>query len=127
MQGSLSSMVAHVRQNAESLEAASSEIAQGNHDLSARTESQASALEEPAASMEELSSTVRQNADNARHANQLAQSASTVAVQGGEAVAQVVNTMPGIARTCVVEGKSVYLRLIAGGSRLLKQKEKKNN
>src|SRR3546814_13744849 len=46
--------------------------------------------------MEELSSTVRQNADNARHANQLAQSASTVAVQGGEAVAQVVNTMTGI-------------------------------
>ena len=96
MQGSLSSMVAHVRQNAESLEAASSEIAQGNHDLSARTESQASALEETAASMEELSSTVRQNADNARHANQLAQSASAVAVQGGEAVAQVVNTMTGI-------------------------------
>ena len=96
MQGSLSSMVAHVRQNAESLEAASSEIAQGNHDLSARTESQASSLEETAASMEELGSTVRQNADNARHANQLAQSASTVAVQGGEAVAQVVNTMTGI-------------------------------
>ncbi|MDE2616610.1 MAG: hypothetical protein KGL73_06250, partial [Burkholderiales bacterium] len=37
-----------------------------------------------------------QNADNARQANQLAQSASAVAVQGGEVVAQVVDTMKGI-------------------------------
>jgi methyl-accepting chemotaxis protein len=43
-----------------------------------------------------LSSTVRQNADNARQANQLAQSASAVAIQGGEVVAQVVDTMRGI-------------------------------
>jgi methyl-accepting chemotaxis protein len=46
--------------------------------------------------MEELSSTVKQNADNAHQANQLALSASTVAVQGGEVVAQVVDTMKGI-------------------------------
>jgi methyl-accepting chemotaxis protein len=46
--------------------------------------------------MEELSATVRQNADNAKQANQLAQSASTVAIQGGEVVNQVVETMKGI-------------------------------
>jgi methyl-accepting chemotaxis protein len=46
--------------------------------------------------MEELGSTVRQNADNARQANQMAMNASTVAVQGGEVVAQVVQTMKGI-------------------------------
>jgi methyl-accepting chemotaxis protein len=46
--------------------------------------------------MEELSSTVKQNADSARQANQLAMSASTVAVKGGEVVAQVVDTMRGI-------------------------------
>ena len=75
---------------------ASGEIAQGNADLSARTESQASALEETAASMEQLSATVRQNADNARAANQLALNASNVAAQGGEVVSQVVDTMKGI-------------------------------
>jgi len=96
MQISLAQVVSRVRQGSESVSTASAEIAQGNHDLSARTESQASALEETAASMEELSSTVKQNADNARQANQLAQSASTVAVQGGEVVAQVVDTMKGI-------------------------------
>ena len=46
--------------------------------------------------MEELSSTVKQNADNARQANQLAMSASTVAGQGGDVVAEVVTTMKGI-------------------------------
>jgi len=88
--------VAAVRASAGSMEVASSEIAQGNQDLSARTEQQASALQQTASSMEELSSTVKQNADNAKQANQLAQSASTVAVQGGEVVAQVVDTMKGI-------------------------------
>ncbi len=96
MQASLSKVVSRVRQGSESVSTASAEIAQGNHDLSARTESQASALEETAASMEELSSTVKQNADNAKQANQLAMSASTVAVKGGEVVGQVVDTMKGI-------------------------------
>jgi methyl-accepting chemotaxis protein len=96
MQTSLSNVVAKVRMGSQSVFTASSEIAQGNHDLSARTESQASALEETAASMEELSSTVKQNADNAKQANQLAQNASAVAVKGGEVVAQVVDTMKGI-------------------------------
>jgi methyl-accepting chemotaxis protein len=92
----LTDVVHMVRQGSESVATASAEIAQGNHDLSARTEQQASALEETAASMEELGSTVRQNADNAKQANQLAQSASTVAVRGGEVVRKVVETMKGI-------------------------------
>ena len=96
MRDNLSHIVGGVRQNADGLATASAEIAQGNHDLSARTEQQASALEETAASMEQLSSTVKQNADSAKQANQLAQSASTVAIQGGAVVAQVVDTMKGI-------------------------------
>ncbi|RYF00807.1 MAG: HAMP domain-containing protein, partial [Comamonadaceae bacterium] len=95
MQDNLARVVTGVRGNAESVAMASAEISQGNNDLSARTEQQASALEETAASMEELGSTVRQNADNARQANQLAMSASTVAAQGGEVVSEVVDTMKG--------------------------------
>ncbi|QDL56835.1 HAMP domain-containing protein [Rhodoferax aquaticus] len=96
MQSSLSSLVAGVRQGAESVASSSGEIESGNHDLSARTEQQASVLEETAATMEELSATVKQNADNARQANQLAMNASTVAVKGGDVVEQVVATMKGI-------------------------------
>jgi methyl-accepting chemotaxis protein len=96
MQSTLVDLVGGVRQNAEGVATASAQIAQGNNDLSARTEEQASALEQTAASMEELSSTVKQNADNARQGNQLALSASAVAVKGGEVVSQVVQTMKGI-------------------------------
>ncbi len=96
MQESLVKVVANVRQGSEGVATASAEIAHGNHDLSARTEQQASALEETSSSMEQLSTTVKQNADSARQANQLAMSASKVAVQGGEVVSQVVDTMKGI-------------------------------
>jgi methyl-accepting chemotaxis protein len=96
MDGSLKDLVIRVRDSAAGIATASAEIAQGNQDLSSRTESQASALEQTAASMEELAATVKQNADNAAQANQLAKSASTVAIKGGEVVAQVVDTMKGI-------------------------------
>ena len=92
----LHSLVDDVAERAMSVATASSQIAAGNMDLSARTEQQASSLEETAASMEELTSTVKQNADNAHHANQLAESASGVAVKGGQVVTQVVGTMSAI-------------------------------
>ena len=96
MRDSLETVVAEVRSNAEGVSSASSEIAQGNHDLSSRTERQASALEETAASMEELSSTVRNNADNAQRANELADSASGIAKRSAEDVDAMVGTMKSI-------------------------------
>ena len=96
MQQQLVNLIGQVRRSADSIATASAQIAQGNNDLSGRTEEQASALEETAASMEELSSTVKLNAENARQANQMAQNASTVAIQGGDVVSEVVETMKGI-------------------------------
>jgi methyl-accepting chemotaxis protein len=46
--------------------------------------------------MQEFDSTVKKNAESARQANQLAQSASEVAAQGGSVVSEVVVTMKGI-------------------------------
>ena len=93
MRNSLVGIVGQVRVGTETIGTASREIADGNIDLSSRTEMQASALEKTASAMEELTSTVKQNADNARQANQLAKSASEVAVRGGSIVSQVVDTM----------------------------------
>jgi len=96
MRDRLARIVIEVRQGTDMIASASGQIASGNLDLSSRTEQQASSLEETASSMEELTSTVKQNADNARQANVLAQTASTVAGQGGDVVAQVVQTMGSI-------------------------------
>jgi methyl-accepting chemotaxis protein len=96
MQASLARTVSSVRSNAEQVAVAGSQIAQGNDDLSSRTELQASALQQTASSMEQLGSTVQQNAGHAQQANELARGASSVAVKGGEVVAQVVQTMKGI-------------------------------
>ncbi|HRQ05203.1 MAG TPA: methyl-accepting chemotaxis protein [Nitrosomonas halophila] len=92
----LTSIIGQIKEAAELIGTASKEIADGNVDLSQRTEEQAANLEETAASMEQLTSTVKQNADNARQANQLAASASDVAVRGGDVVGQVVQTMSAI-------------------------------
>ena len=96
MQAALTAVVSKVRQSSDGVATASEQISGGNQDLSARTESQASALQQTAASMEQLNSNVGHNAGNASQANQLAQNASNVAAQGGTVVSQVVNTMQGI-------------------------------
>ncbi|MET3433609.1 methyl-accepting chemotaxis protein [Herbaspirillum seropedicae] len=85
-----------IKQATESIKTSVDEIATGNMDLSNRTEQQAGSLEETASTMEELTATVKQNAANAQHANQLASGAAQVAIQGGEVVGQVVQTMESI-------------------------------
>jgi len=96
MNNNLAKTVGDVRRGTETIAIASREIASGNADLSSRTESQVSSLEHTASSMGQLTNIVRQNADNARQANQLAISASTVAIKGGQVVSQVVDTMGSI-------------------------------
>ncbi len=99
MQHSLASTVRSVRQGANNVATASSEIAQGTLDLSSRTEGQASALAETASAMAQLGGTVNHNASSAAQANQLAQQASNVAQQGGATVAQVIGTMNDISQS----------------------------
>ena len=90
---SLTTVVAEVRRNAESVSTASGQIAQGNSDLSQRTEEQAAALEQTSASMEEMGASASHNAENAATANRLAGEANSVAAEGGDVVEQVVATM----------------------------------
>jgi methyl-accepting chemotaxis protein len=121
MQGGLRQLVTSVRHGADSLSLASAEIAQGNHSLSSRTETQASALQQTASSMEQLGATVRQNAENASQANRLAEAASAVAQQGGQVVAQAVDTMRGISEsskriadiTSVIDGIAFQTNILA--------------
>jgi methyl-accepting chemotaxis protein len=94
--GQLASIVGRIKETSDMVGTASREIAQGNADLSTRTEEQASALEETSASMQQMTATVGQNAQNAKKVNELAAQASGVAAKGGEVVREAVGTMNGI-------------------------------
>jgi methyl-accepting chemotaxis protein len=96
----LDQTIAHLNQTlrtimgaVQSIDTASREIATGNLDLSARTEMQASSLEETSSAMETLTQAVNDNADNAQLACELAGQASSLAVQGGVSMQQAVTTM----------------------------------
>ncbi|HBZ15611.1 methyl-accepting chemotaxis protein [Candidatus Pantoea floridensis] len=96
MQDSLREAVSAIRSGTENIYRGAAEISSGNNDLSSRTEEQAAALEQTAASMEQLTATVKFNADNARQASTLAETATSTAQQGGRLVGEVVTTMQGI-------------------------------
>jgi aerotaxis receptor len=86
-------LIDDVSQQVLTVQSAVTEIAQGNDDLSSRTEQAASSVQETASSMEQMTATVKNNADTANQANQLSGAASEAAAKGGRAVSEVVTTM----------------------------------
>ncbi len=92
----LTEVIKGIRTGAATVGVASKQVAEGNANLSQRTQEQASSLEEVASSMEEMTSTVSQNADNAQQASQLASGARAHAERGGEMMDKVVVAMEGI-------------------------------
>ncbi len=93
MSAGLASIVNGVRQGTESISISSREIASGNQDLSARTEAQASSLQQTVNTMHSLTDTVSRNAADARAASALAAEASAIAERGGTIAGEVVRTM----------------------------------
>jgi len=96
MMGRMSQTATRVAESVQAIRAASSEISQGSSDLAARTERQASALQETVATMTEISSTVSMNAQNSEQSRKLAAEALASAEDGGKAVSSVVAAMSGI-------------------------------
>jgi methyl-accepting chemotaxis protein-1 (serine sensor receptor) len=121
MRSNLSGIVTQVRSGTDAMADAVEHLARGNLDLSSRTEEQASSLEQTASSMEQLTATVKQNADNARHAKQLASEAADAARLGGDVVGQVVSTMSTIRESSgrivdiitVIDGISFQTNILA--------------
>ncbi len=96
LQAGLGGLRERLHRDAEQVATASARFAAGHDDLRARTGQQAGALQQTASSMAQLGATVEHNADKARQANQAALGASAVALQGGQVVGQVVDTMKSI-------------------------------
>lgn len=96
MTGSLTHIVSRVREASESIHTGSSQIAQGNQDLSNRTELQAANLEETSATMSEMADAAQGSAQTAEEATRIADDARQAARRGGAVVDQVVSTMADI-------------------------------
>ena len=92
----LRSLLDDVSQQVQGIQSASEEIAQGNADLSSRTEQSAASLEQTAASMAEMNATVANNAERTREAENLARQASTAAEHGRHEFGEVAQTMSSI-------------------------------
>ncbi|QEP41909.1 methyl-accepting chemotaxis protein [Ectothiorhodospiraceae bacterium BW-2] len=89
----IESIISAVKQSSSAMGQLVNEISSGNDDLSSRTEQQAASLQQTASSMEELTSVVRQNAANANRATEVAQSARSLAEEGGCVVQDTVDAM----------------------------------
>lgn len=93
MQLQLAGIVSGIKQSADAVATASSEIVIGNADLASRTEEQAAAIEQTAANMTQLTETVRQNVESAHEANILAKDADSMAINSDKAVQKMVHTI----------------------------------
>jgi methyl-accepting chemotaxis protein len=89
----LTDIVRQVRSSADAVAAASGIIAQGNAQLTQRTQEQAASLEETASGMEEVAASARRNADSCHRANGLAGQSREVAAQALDRMQQVADTM----------------------------------
>jgi methyl-accepting chemotaxis protein len=93
LRSKLGSVIMDVRRTSGTVEGAAADINSGIDRLSMRTSEQAGSLEETASSMEVMTVTVKRNADNARHANQLATAARDQAERGGVVATRAVAAM----------------------------------
>jgi methyl-accepting chemotaxis protein len=98
MQRQLVRMISEVRKGSGFVSSASAEIAQGNADLSRRTNEQAASLQETAAAVEQLTQAILHNVHNAGQASTLAATATGAASRAQGAVDEVVATMLALRR-----------------------------
>lgn len=98
MDSRLAAMVGDVRSIAEQVTASARDIAEGNDQLSHRTQEQAASLEETAASMEQMTATVGRNAEGAEQARELSHAVRKDAEHGGEVAQEAMDAMRDIHR-----------------------------
>ena len=99
IQVNLQAVVGDVRAQIHQFSRSAGEITEGASDLSARTESQASSLEQTSATMSELSDAVRDAASTIQRVSQQSQQSTESANESATAMAQVDNAMQAIARS----------------------------
>ena len=99
MQAKLAETMREIAGSSSQVANASREISMGNVNLSQRTEQQAVSLERTTTNVGQMAAIAKRYADSATQAAQLSSAANQAAQQGGEVVAQVVDTMGHISKS----------------------------
>jgi methyl-accepting chemotaxis protein len=111
---SLTRVIGEIRNGANALSAAASQISSTSQSLSQGTSEQAAAVEEVSSSLEEFSSGIKQNADNAKRMEQMAVSGARDASDAGSVVKESVGAMNAIAgRIGLIEEIAYQTNLLA--------------
>jgi aerotaxis receptor len=121
IQINLQAVVGDVRSQIQHFTRTANEVAEGGMDLSARTESQASSLEETAATMDQLSGSVRQAVQTATEVSEQSTKSNEMATRGGEAVHRVGEVIQAIDKSSlrmrdiieVIEGIAFQTNILA--------------
>ena len=108
IQITLRAVIGDVRREVDGFGAAATDIARGSLDLSARTETQASNLEETSATMDQLASALQGAADSVHEVVRCSAQSTEVALGGSQAIELVSKTMADIS------GNSRRMRDIVG-------------
>ncbi len=114
-------IVSDARADVEGIRTIAQEIADGNTDLSVRTESQAGSLQVTSASVEQITGNVSQSASSAQRGERLASETSAVAQRSNEAVQATAQCMSEIDESSrrigeiiqVVEGVAFQTNILA--------------
>ena len=88
MRKKLAETITEVNTASNNIVKAAQELAQGNADLSRRTESQAASLEETASSMEEMASTIKSSTDHAVAGNDMMVTSKEAVESAGKIIAE---------------------------------------
>ncbi len=121
MNARLAGIINGIIDGSESISHAASEIAEGNNDLSQRTEEQAASLVQTSSNMQQITENVKSNAENARKASDLARQTSQTAVKGGKEVDDMLKRMHEISASSqkivdiisVIEGIAFQTNILA--------------
>jgi methyl-accepting chemotaxis protein len=99
LQERLRSMMGTLRDGAEQVNTAATEIAAGNLDLSQRTEQGSADLQACASALREMTEAARHSSEAMSEAANLSQSTSGLAREGGSVVSQAVSAMSGVSQS----------------------------
>jgi len=107
-------VIAQVRDQANALTLASSQVSSSSQGVSKGTSEQAASVEEVTSSLEEMSASITQNAENSRQMEQMAVKGAKDAEESGKAVTETVEAMRVIAeKVSVIEEIAYQTNLLA--------------